>query len=225
MKDLVSCQSVLHALVLSALKDGQDNYAREIISNLDFMDDDEREGLFQGLAQALHQENSPNVDDNEMSTEPNTGIKSPAQDDEVRTGLTKKTATENESAPKVPVKYTKRRESQKDYGIEENKPAARPPMKNSEAKSLRRSPMPSKQRPTASTGMYKRAAALLTSMYRFISALTKSASRNPTQILQFVLFLVALIAAMSRRDVKEKLKQALEKVKGTLGMGVKVSYI
>ena len=48
-------------------------------------------------------------------------------------------------------------------------------------------------------------------------------------LLRFVLFLVGLVLALSRRDVKDRLGRITgsgwEKIRGTVGMGVKVSYI
>lgn len=44
-------------------------------------------------------------------------------------------------------------------------------------------------------------------------------------MLRFVLFLMGLVAAFSRQDVKERLAAAWDKIKRMVGMGVKVSYI
>lgn len=73
--------------------------------------------------------------------------------------------------------------------------------------------------------VYKRSAALISNLQRFMASLTRSASRNPIALLRFVLFLVGIVVALSRRDVKAKITQAWEKVQRTIGMGVKVSYI
>ncbi len=52
---------------------------------------------------------------------------------------------------------------------------------------------------------------------------------NPTAIFRMLLFIVAFLLAFSRREVRDRLKQIFgkswEKVRNTVGMGVKVSYI
>lgn len=52
---------------------------------------------------------------------------------------------------------------------------------------------------------------------------------NPTVLFRFMLFILAFVMAFSRREVRERVRLILgkswEKVRGTVGMGVKVSYI
>ena len=54
-------------------------------------------------------------------------------------------------------------------------------------------------------------------------------SQNPAGLLRFVLFLVAIIAALGRRDLRQRIRRLAgggwDKVRQTVGMGVKVSYI
>lgn len=54
-------------------------------------------------------------------------------------------------------------------------------------------------------------------------------SKNPTTLLRFVLFILAFVMAFSQRQVRERARKLLRtswgKVRGTVGMGTKVSYI
>jgi hypothetical protein len=54
-------------------------------------------------------------------------------------------------------------------------------------------------------------------------------SRNPAALLRFLLFLFAFIMAFSQRQVRERARRLVDqswaKIRGTVGMGVKVSYI
>jgi len=54
-------------------------------------------------------------------------------------------------------------------------------------------------------------------------------SRNPAALLRFLLFLFAFIMAFSQRQVRERARRLVDqswaKIQGTVGMGVKVSYI
>lgn len=54
-------------------------------------------------------------------------------------------------------------------------------------------------------------------------------SKNPGLILRLLLFVVALVVAFGRRGVRERVQRVTgkgwEKVRETVGMGVRVSYI
>ena len=82
---------------------------------------------------------------------------------------------------------------------------------------------------TSHAGMYKRSMAIVSTLQRLISNMAQSMSNNPMILLRTVLFLIGLILMFSRRDVKERIRKITgsgwEKVKQTVGMGVKVSYI
>ena len=52
---------------------------------------------------------------------------------------------------------------------------------------------------------------------------------NPTVMFRMFLFVLAILMAFSRREVRERVRRIVQsswgKVRGTVGMGVKVSYI
>ena len=127
-----------------------------------------------------------------------------------------------------------------DYGIEQPPPPikskAKPPpkstLKTPSRNHTRLSPDPrpsSKPKKPATTSVYKRSLALLTALQHAILNIGQSLSGNPMQLLRMVLFIMGLIVAFSRRDVRERLARITgrgwQKVRGTVGMGVKVSYI
>jgi hypothetical protein len=53
--------------------------------------------------------------------------------------------------------------------------------------------------------------------------------KNPTSMLRFLLFVLAFVMAFSQKQVRERARritnQSWEKVRATIGMGTKVSYI
>ena len=53
--------------------------------------------------------------------------------------------------------------------------------------------------------------------------------KNPTSVLRMLLFVLMFVVAASQAKIREKVKRVLEggwaKVRGTVGMGTKVSYI
>lgn len=67
---------------------------------------------------------------------------------------------------------------------------------------------------------------VLRNLMQYISRMV---SGNPRSLARLLLFALGLVMALSRQDVRERIRQVTgagwQKVKGTIGMGVKVSYI
>lgn len=78
-------------------------------------------------------------------------------------------------------------------------------------------------------GIYNSAASVISNLQNFLLNLTQSFSKSPIILLRFVFFLAALVLALSRHDVRERVARILgsswNKLRKTVGMGVKVSYI
>lgn len=92
-----------------------------------------------------------------------------------------------------------------------------------------RASRPAKKAVTPPPGLYHRAAALLSSMHAMVTNTAHSMTANPMAFFRTLLFLLAFALAFGRRDLRERimriLRNALDKVRRTVGMGVKVSYI
>ncbi|KAF2126182.1 hypothetical protein P153DRAFT_369534 [Dothidotthia symphoricarpi CBS 119687] len=95
--------------------------------------------------------------------------------------------------------------------------------------SSRTSRQPAKKPVTPPPGLYKRASTLLSSMHTSISSTAHHMTTNPLAFLRTIMFLLALSLAVGRRDVRERIlrivRNGWDKVRRTVGMGVKVSYI
>jgi hypothetical protein len=78
-------------------------------------------------------------------------------------------------------------------------------------------------------GMMQRAGNIIANLRKLLENMSTSFKTNPMVMLRLLAFAVALLLALSRQDVKNKLKQIMSKgwnkVRATAGMGVKVSYI
>jgi hypothetical protein len=138
----------------------------------------------------------------------------------------------------------KKTSSEIDYGIEKTNPngksAAKPP-KPANNKAARDaisgrttfSPPPHSPKQTRksakSTDMFKQARMLMAALQNLVKNMAQSMSTNPMALLRTILFLMGIIIAFSRRDVRERVRRITgvgwEKVRNTVGMGVKVSYI
>ncbi|KAF2197943.1 hypothetical protein GQ43DRAFT_402001 [Delitschia confertaspora ATCC 74209] len=78
-------------------------------------------------------------------------------------------------------------------------------------------------------GLYNRASAMFAAMQTLISNTATSMTANPMALFRTLLFFLAFALAFGRRDIRERimrvLRNAMDKVRRTVGMGVKVSYI
>jgi flagellar biosynthesis GTPase FlhF len=78
-------------------------------------------------------------------------------------------------------------------------------------------------------GLYNRASTMFTSIQTMISNTANSMTANPMAVFRTLLFLLAFALAFGRRDLRERimriLRNAWDKIRRTVGMGVKVSYI
>lgn len=135
-------------------------------------------------------------------------------------------------------KQLKRTDSGKDYGIDEpaitkstkrqpgpsNLRSARPPQTDE-----RLTPSARASRKVSQNRTYGRGIALISSSQQLVLNLAQSMSKNPMVLFRTILFLIALIVAFGRRDIRDQLNRITErgwaKIKGTVGAGVKVSYL
>lgn len=88
---------------------------------------------------------------------------------------------------------------------------------------------PAKKAKPPPTTLFKRASLTLASIQNAILAMGQSLRSNPMALLRTLLFTIALVVALARRDVRDRITRTkdtvLAKAKATVGMGMKVSYI
>lgn len=113
------------------------------------------------------------------------------------------------------------------------RPTATPtPSSSKHATPSRPSNKPQKKPPRSPTPptLYRRASSMLTNIQQLVLQASRNlTSNNPMVLLRFLMFMVAFLLIIARRDLRLKLKRAIDtswtKVKQTVGMGTKVSYI
>lgn len=215
-------------------------YAKEFINMSDVLDEERREALLQSL-QSL-QDEKPNDHNHEESLNREQDEKLERERLNVeRRRLEEAQARDERLRNEQNVIGHKRTESERDYGIDgpnstprSNQPSSylSKPLVKSVKDSQSKNPRPpstTSSKRSKPVGIYKRSVAIMNALQQLISNMTYSLSKNPRLLLRFVLFLMGLILALSRRDVKDKLGRVTgsgwEKIKRTVGMGVKVSYI
>ena len=200
------------------------------------LDEDTRDAFLQSLND-LRQDRAPTPNGDAISQDKEDGIDQQLQQLEPRHEIETDDPLEtqeyiNDSEATVKSRHRsqhQRTHSEHDYGIEP--PELQSPAKShvhrpSLSKTAHSPPMNGRKRPSSSSpGIYTRTATIMHNLQHLITNLTHSLSQNPMALLRFVFFLLGLIMALSRRDVKERIARGWDKMRQTIGMGVKVSYI
>ena len=147
----------------------------------------------------------------------------------------------------------RRSSSEVDYGIEKSHPSGTPTSVNAAeskpaAAKSRPTPGPAsgrtqfsppaetpKHRPVRkspqshSNGILTQARQLVRALQSLVRSVAGTVTSNPTTLFRAFLFVLAILMAFSRREVRERVRRIVgrswDKIRGTVGMGVKVSYI
>lgn len=234
-RDLNTRVKIIELFVLHVLpRNGEWDYAKGFINNSEVLDEEIRESFLQAL-QSLEDEEVKSQDHFEDALPQQNDLieqePQPAQDRD-RTSI--------DTVRQQPSASRHRSESETDYGIDSAKPSPAAPTTRPQPPNPIPKPVKAVQsrsshsssnypRKAPNTGIYKRSLALMSALQHMISNMTDQISQNPVGLLRFVLFLMGLVVALSRRDIKDRLGRftdaGWDKVKRTVGMGVKVSYV
>ncbi|KAK4940906.1 hypothetical protein LTR10_019059 [Elasticomyces elasticus] len=86
-----------------------------------------------------------------------------------------------------------------------------------------------KSKASNQNSMFAQARQLFLALSNLVHNLAGTLSKNPTSLLRSLLFILAFVMAFSQKQVRERARKLLNtswaKVRGTVGMGTKVSYI
>jgi len=234
-RDLIARMKIIELYTLHVLpRNGEWDYARDFISMSEVLDEDMKDSFLQDL-RSLEDEESRGEEDFEDAL--------PQQEDLVEQEPRPAKETERgslETVRQAPSISHHRSNSETDYGIDYAQfapnvqnlkpPPLQPiaePVKTSQSKSSR-SP-PKAPHKASNSRIYDRSIAVMIALQQMVSHMTAQMSQNPMGLLRFVLFLIGIVVALSRQNVKDRLGgmtgAGWDKLRRTIGMGVKVSYI
>jgi len=254
-KELSSRLKLLELFTLHVLPKNEEwDYARSFISNSDILDDERRDAFLQTLQEL---QDAAEVDDRaeeiDFHRERDEELQRQHKEDETRRA--QKGATDTLRGPEQNGGIHRRTSSEVDYGIEKShpngvatsvgqngtdeKPASFKPQPPPSATGSRTqfSPTPKtpkhrhvRQSPQAkSNDILAQARHLMRALQSLVRNMAGAITGNPTVLFRTLLFLLAILMAFSRRDLRERAKRIVgtgwDKIRGTVGMGVKVSYI
>lgn len=238
-RDLILRIKILELYTLHVLPRNEEwQYAKDFIATSELLDAERREAFLHSL-QSLEEQN-------DMDKHQKMELMCQRDEDRERERRrTEKREEEERRLDSVPAKlemHTKghrRSDSEKDYGIDDplsTSTAMRPSgpsnlnltkqsMPGNKLSPPSRAHAPSKKASSRNTSTR----ALLATLRYLVPSMMQLLSNNPTITLRTVLFVVALIMAFGRRDVRNRVGRITgfgwNKIKGTVGMGIKVSYL
>ena len=201
------------------------DYAREFISMSEVLDDERKEAFLLALhslkeekedaekrEEKLRQQQKEQLEERRKETEAKR-LEQLRQDEERR--------KRDAEAKKQPRPDPERAAT--DDRLRQSKPSST----GSQSSGPRRTP--AKKPTTPPPGLYQRVGGLFAAIQKAIADSARQVTSNPLAFLRTLLFLLAFGLAFGKRDLRERvmrlIRQAMDRIKRTVGMGVKVSYI
>jgi hypothetical protein len=215
-RDLEKRTKLLELYTLHVLpRNDEWDYAREFITMSEVLDDDRKEAFLLALhslkeekedaearEEKLRQQQREQMEERRRETEAARLEQSRAEDER------RKREEENRRQPR---------------GSDER--FRKPP----QVSPTSRQQPPAKKNTTPPPGFYNRASTMFANVQNLISNTAHQMTANPMALFRTFLFLLAFTLAIGRRDLRERvmriLRNAWDKLRRTVGMGVKVSYI
>lgn len=225
-RDLHTSLKLLELYTLHVLPRNQEwEYARDFIMISEVLDEERKEAFLQALHGLKEEQEEAKLREKELQKQQQIQLEQQRREEE-RRRIEEERRREEEILRREEARRTQR---PPDPGTgSSTKPTpnqGRPDSLGSP--SSRRKKEVTRRPPPAS--LYNRATSFFAAFQTMIQQTAESLSQNPMAMMRAVLFLLMFALAFGRRDLRERVKRmiqrAWEKVRGTVGMGVKVSYI
>ena len=245
-RDLNSRLKILEIYTLHVLpRNSEWEYAREFINMSEVLDEERREAFLQALQNIQDEKTFDSRREQELQKQREQQLEDARRrDEEARKARQAKSAEPAQTNGST-------RESQKisenDYGVDhtsighrspiKSRPASSQPQPGKSVTNSRRPPEkpnrehrpPSRHIRPAPPTMLRRFAFLIHAIQNGVVAMGQNVRSHPMVLLRLLAFMVTLVMALSRRDIRDRIVRARDaswdKLKRTVGMGVKVSYI
>lgn len=231
-RDLHSRLKIVELYTLHVLPRNEEwDYAREFIQINELLDDERKDLFLQTLQSLQDQKHEDGERDDELQRERDAALDQSRREHQLQQEEATRTAEDIRKH-----EYTQS-SSEIDYGIEDSVPKSLI-KKSAEKKWTAVNPnesttklhaggkQPTRRPPDS---LRTRGSAVINSLQKIMLVTAESLSKNPNILLRTLLFIIALLIALGRRDMRLWLTRistiGWDRVKRTVGMGVKVSYI
>ncbi|KAK2794901.1 hypothetical protein FQN50_009825 [Emmonsiellopsis sp. PD_5] len=246
-KDLSARVRILELFTLHVLpRNDEWDYAKEFVNLSEVLDDERKEAFLQTLDNLREEKERGAQRAAELQREKEAELERQRQAEEQRKlAEQQKAAAAEKSHLSKAINGHRRTSSEVDYGIEKGNPTASSASSNktrnlkpatkagARASTTNRSTEPpskqvkkvDKSRPV----VIRQLRMLGNLLVMMVKNMGRSMSANPLSFLRTLLVVIGALMALSRADVRDRIRRVTnsgwQKVRGTVGMGVKVSYI
>ncbi|OCK74553.1 hypothetical protein K432DRAFT_429964 [Lepidopterella palustris CBS 459.81] len=221
-RDLNTRLKLLELYTLHVLPKNEEwDYAREFISMSEVLDDERKEAFLLALHNLREEKEETESREAQLRQQQQEQLEQRRKEAESR--RIEQSRAEDERRKRDEENRQQPRSADELYG--------KPPPSNRTQPSPTpsRASRPAKKAVIPPPNFYNRASSLFAAMQTLILNTAHSMTNNPMALLRTLLFILAFALAFGRQDLRERvqriLRNALEKVRRTVGMGVKVSYI
>ena len=213
-RDLEKRIKLLELYTLHVLPRNEEwDYAREFISMSEVLDDERKEAFLLALHSLREEKEDTEKREEKLRQQQQEQMEERRREIEAKQQEQSRAEEERRKRDEEP--KTKPRGSNDIYRHPQPTPASRTPA--------------TKKPVTPPPNFYNRASLMFANIQKSISDTAQSMTRNPMAFFRTLLFLLAFGLAFGRRDLRERvlgiIRRAWEKMRRTVGMGVKVSYI
>ena len=248
-RDLNARVKILELYTLHVLlRNDEWAYARDFISASEVLDEERRDAFLAALQSLEDEREEAAQREQDLAREKEEKLQA-----ELEAARRRRIESEEREARRLEEQRCARAGSEVDYGVDSSHPvhsngsaSGKAPHSNGSANekaaqtpkaaapkkgAFKTKPVPSTrpsgsgQRVVAPPGMFQRATVIVGNLRRLVEVLAASLRDNPGSVLRTLAFALLLLLALGNRQVKDRLKGMWGKVRGTMGMATKVSYI
>lgn len=223
-RDLHTHLKLLELYTLHCLpRVGEWDYAREFIMMSEVLDDERKESFLHALYGLKEEQENAAKREEELRVKQREELEERRQREEEEARAQEERRVEEDRRRED----ARRRPQRPPDGTNGSGVKAKAPV--GPTSSTSRQPKKDVSRRKQPATLYARAAAMFSTLQSTLMQTAQGLANNPMALLRAILFLLAFALAFGRREIRERvrrlLEKAWEKLKGTVGMGVKVSYI
>lgn len=218
-RDLNTRLKLLELYTLHVLPRNEEwDYAREFISMSEVLDDERKEAFLLALHSLKEEREESEVREAKLRQQQQEQMEQRRKESEAH--RLEQSRAEDERRKREEENRRQPRGSEEIFRRSQHRQA---PSASSRAS------RPAKKAVSPPPGLYHRLSSIVTSMQTLVSNTAHSMTANPMAVFRTLLFLLAFALAFGRQDLRERimrmLRNAWVKIRRTVGMGVKVSYI
>jgi flagellar biosynthesis GTPase FlhF len=234
-RDLQISLKLLELYTLHVLpRNGEWDYAREFIMMSELLDDERKEVFLQALHELKEEKQQAAAREKELQRQQEEQLLRQKREEEEEIRRTEARRAEEEFRKREESKRQQRHPASSERQARDgySRPKSIGPPRPSGGTASRPQPTPKKEivrRNVADQTLYGRIGAIVTNLQSILLTTAQSLRTNPLLLLRTVLFILAFALAFGRREMRRRIKRTIEKawlkIKGTAGMGLKVSSI